>query len=100
MRSLCQQVHCSITIKQTQTTITKCKQLTDLSIDTSHAAFSVESQLQSKRFRWPRHIIRMPADRLPQKLLFGQVKGRRPPGCPRSSVNDVAMRDFLTASHK
>ena len=26
-------------------------------------------------------------------ILFGQVKGRRPPGCPRSSFNDVAVRD-------
>ena len=25
------------------------------------------------------HIFRMPDDRLPKKLLFGQVKGRRPP---------------------
>ena len=25
--------------------------------------------------------------------LFGQVKGRRPPGCPRSTFNDVAVRD-------
>ena len=32
-------------------------------------------------------------DRLPQKLLFGQVKGRRPPRCPRSSFNDVAVHD-------
>ena len=35
----------------------------------------------------------MPDDRLPKKLLFGQVKGRRPPGGPRSSFNDVALRD-------
>ena len=32
-------------------------------------------------------------DKLPEKLLFGQVKGRRPRGCPRSSFNDVAVRD-------
>ncbi len=25
--------------------------------------------------------------------LFGEVKGRRPPGRPRSSFNDVALRD-------
>ena len=33
----------------------------------------------------------MPNDRLPKKLLFGEVKGFRPPGCPRSSFNDVAL---------
>ena len=37
---------------------------------------SVESQLQSKRLRWLGHMFRMPDDRLPKKLLFGQVKGR------------------------
>ena len=35
----------------------------------------------------------MPNDRLPEKLLFGKVKGRRTPGCTRSSFNDVAVRD-------
>ena len=55
--------------------------------------FSVESQLQSKRLRWLGHMFRMHVERLPKKLLFGQVKGRRPPGCPRSSFNDVAVRD-------
>ena len=39
------------------------------------------------------HVFRMPNDRLPKKLLFGEVKGLRPPGRPRSSFNDVALRD-------
>ncbi len=38
----------------------------------------------------------MPNDRLPKKLLFGQVKGLRPPGRPRSSFNDVALHDCQT----
>ncbi len=54
---------------------------------------SVESQLQGKRLRWLGHLFRMPNDRLPKKLLFGEVKGLRPPGRPRSSFNDVAFRD-------
>ena len=55
--------------------------------------FSVESRLQSKRLRWLGHVFRMRGDRLPKTLLFGQVMGCRPPGCPRSSFNDVAVRD-------
>ncbi len=54
---------------------------------------SVESQLQGKRLRWLGHVFRMPNERLPKKLLFGRVKGPRPPGCPRSSFNDVALSD-------
>ena len=30
---------------------------------------------------------------MPTKLLFGRVKGPRPPGRPRSIFNDVALRD-------
>ncbi len=57
---------------------------------------SLESQLQGKRLRWLGHVFRMPNDRLPKKLLFGQIKGLRPPGRPRSSFNDVALHDCQT----
>ena len=53
----------------------------------------VESQLQGKRLRWLGHDLRMPNDRMPKKLLLGQVKGLRPPGRPRSSFNDVTLRN-------
>ena len=39
------------------------------------------------------HILVVPTDTLPNKLLFGEVKSLRPPGCPRSSLNEVALRD-------
>ncbi len=54
---------------------------------------SVESQLQGKRLRWLGHVFRMPNDRLPKKLLFGEVKGLRSPGRPRSSFNDGMLCD-------
>ena len=57
---------------------------------------SVESQLQGKRLRWLGHVFRMPTDRLPKKLLFGQVEGLRPPGHSRSSFNDVALHNGQT----
>jgi len=57
---------------------------------------SVESQLQGKRLIWLGHVFRMPNDRLPKKLLFGQVKGLRPTSRPRSSFNDVALHDCQT----
>ena len=54
---------------------------------------SVESQLQGKRLRWLGHVFRMPNERLPKKLFFGEVQGLRPPGRPRSSFNNVVLRD-------
>ena len=53
---------------------------------------SVESQLQGKRLGWLGHVFRMPDNRLPDNLLFGEVKGLCPPGRPRSNFNDVALR--------
>ncbi len=38
----------------------------------------------------------MSNDRLFKELLFGKVKGLRPPGRPRSSFNDVALHDCQT----
>ena len=46
---------------------------------------SLNSQLQGKRLRWLGHLFRMPNDRLPKKLLYGEVKGVRPPSRSRSS---------------
>ena len=42
---------------------------------------------------WLGLFFRMPDDRLPKKLLFGEVKWLGPPGRPRSSFNDVASCD-------
>ncbi len=59
---------------------------------------SVESQLQSKILRWLGHVFRMPNDRAPRKLLFGEVQGLCPPGCFRSSLNDVVVYDCQSCS--
>ena len=36
-------------------------------------------------------------DRLPEKVLFDEVKGLRPPGRPRSSLNDAAPSDCINS---
>ena len=54
---------------------------------------SVESQLRSKRLKRLGYTFRMLNDRLPKKLLFGQVKGSHPSGRPRLRFNDVALSD-------
>ena len=57
----------------------------------------MESQLQGKRLRWLGHVFKVPKDRLLMELLFGLVQGLRPPECPRSSFNDVALHDCQTS---
>ena len=54
--------------------------------------FSMESQLQRKRLKWPDLVFGMPDDRL-LKSLFGEVNGLRPSGRRRSSFNDAALCD-------
>ena len=54
---------------------------------------SLQSQLQGRRPRWLGHVFRMPDDRLPQTLLFGEIRGLRPPGRPGYCFNEVALRD-------
>ena len=64
----------------------------DLDVLNRCNTFSVEPQLQSKRFRWLSHIIKMPNDRLPKMLLFGEFKGLHQPGRLRSTFADVVLR--------
>ena len=52
---------------------------------------SVESQLRSKRLRWLGHTFKMPNDRLPKKLLFGQVKGYHTVLAPPDALGLVTM---------
>ncbi len=67
---------------------------------------SVELQLQGKILRWLGHVFQMHNNRLPKKLLLGEIEGLCPACCPRFS-NDVVACDCqdcqlvgLTGMHK
>ena len=49
----------------------------------------------AERIWWLGHVFRMFNDRLSKKLLFGQVKGKRLLGSPRSTINNVSLRDSM-----
>ncbi len=71
-----------------------CKAASCVLFRAVYRAHSVIAELISgKRLRWLNRIFRTPDDRLLKKLLFGEVKGLRPPGRPRTSFNDVVLRD-------
>ena len=82
-------------VKQLYLVMLHCNKLHDICVDVLNRCntFSFESQLQIQRLRWLGHVFRMSTDRMPKKLLFGQVKGQHLRGCPRSSFNDVVLRD-------
>ena len=57
---------------------------------------SIASTLQQRRLRWLGHVGRMVDCRLPKRMLFGQVLGRRPRGRPRKRWRDIVQVDLDT----
>lgn len=43
----------------------------------------IESYLCKQQLRWVGHVIRMPWERLPRKMLTSWVRSKRPRGCPK-----------------
>ena len=48
------------------------------------------------RLQWAGHIIRMEGNRIPRKVLFSQIEGRRPVGRPKHRWIDAVERDADT----
>lgn len=54
---------------------------------------SVESMLTAAQLRWAGHVVRMNPERLPRKVLFGElVEGRRSGGGQKLRYKDVIKR--------
>jgi len=41
-----------------------------------------------RQLRWLGHVIRMPSNRLPRRLLYGELLGQRPVGRPKLRYSD------------
>jgi reverse transcriptase-like protein len=50
--------------------------------------------LTRNRLRWLGHVARMSADRVPVRLLYGEVGGRRKPGHPIARWKDMVANDI------
>ncbi len=59
----------------------------------------IASTMQQRRLRWLGHVGRMAECRLPQRMLVGQLLGRRPRGRPRKRWQDVVREDLDTMFH-
>ena len=50
---------------------------------------SLESILTQRQLRWAGHVIRMPENRLPRRVMYGELTlGRRGVGAPRKRYKD------------
>ena len=73
--------------------------------DSSKAAITpVEHLLVQRQLRWLGHIIHMPSNRLPRRLLFGELSdGQRPANRPKKRFMDhdkaILLRCSIDLSH-
>jgi hypothetical protein len=51
--------------------------------------------IKIRRLGWASHIIRMEEERIPKKILNGNLPTTRPVGRPRTRWADVVQRDAL-----
>ena len=51
--------------------------------------------IKIRRLEWAGHIIRMEEERIPKKVLNGNIHTTRPLGRPRNRWADVVQRDAL-----
>ena len=59
---------------------------------------TIASEVRFRRLRWLGHVSRMSDDRLPKKLLFGQMLGTGVRGRPMDSWNKIVCSDLLKNS--
>ena len=56
----------------------------------------VAAKLREYRLRWLGHVGRMGDERVPKRVLFGKIMGKRSRGRPRVSWADVVTKDLQT----
>jgi hypothetical protein len=53
----------------------------------------IVNDVQLRRLQWAGHVIRMPGERIPRKVMMGRVEGVRPIGRPRTRWMDGVWID-------
>ena len=56
---------------------------------------SIETMIRKSQLRWAGHVVRMPDNRLPKQLLFGQlIHGVRPASGPKLCFKDIIKHNI------
>lgn len=55
---------------------------------------TIESMIMTNRLRWLGHVMRMPEERMPKKMIFGQLQTARPAGGTRQRWKDCVQHDL------
>jgi hypothetical protein len=53
----------------------------------------IANDVKLRRLQWAGHVIRMPEERIPRKVMTGRLEGVRPIGRPRKRWMDDVRRD-------
>jgi hypothetical protein len=53
----------------------------------------IVNDVKLRRLQWARHVIRMPEERIPRKVMMGKMEGLRPIGRPRKRWMDGVRTD-------
>ena len=62
---------------------------------------SVHTLLKSTQLRWTGHFTRMPDERLPKKILYGELQiGKRSHGGQKKRYKDTLEADLKTSTHQ
>ena len=56
---------------------------------------NIVEDIKIRRLEWAGHIMRMEEERIPKKVLNGNLRTTRPVGRPRTRWADVVQRDAL-----
>jgi hypothetical protein len=53
----------------------------------------IVNDVKLRRFQWAGHVIKMPEEKIPRKVMMGRLEGVRPIGRPRKRWMDGVQTD-------
>ncbi len=79
--------------------LSRRQRVTNVSVLEMCGCQNIDMMLHIRRLRWLGHVARMGEHRVPKRLLFSHVSGRRSRGRPRKRWTDVVKGDLKRKGH-